>query len=435
MESGMLLVGGGLARQSIRVGGGILAMILGLSAVGWSQTLPDGPGKAIVVQHCTRCHNAQKFTDLRLTQQDWRENIELMVRYGVPLSASQVDEVTAYLTTSFPGEPRPAAIIKAGSVQASIEEWTLPTPGSRPHDPAVAPDGSVWYTGQAGDMIGRLDPATGQFTEYPIKTPKSPLHPYGVGPHGLIADRSGSIWFTAQLAGYIGKLDPKTGAIAKYPMPIAAAKDPHTPIFDQRGTLWFTLQQSNMVGRLNPQTGDVTVVPVPTAKSEPYGIVVNSKGVPFFCELTGNRLARIDPDTMAIHEYVLPTKGTAPRRIAVSADDTIWYTDYARGYLGHLDPATGKVDEWASPSGATDKTQPYAITAVGDIIWYVESGVTPNAVVRFDPTSQVFQSWPIPSGGGVVRHMMADATGNLWLACSGLDRLARVLVASSGASR
>jgi hypothetical protein len=26
----------------------------------------------------------------------------------------------------------------------TIKEWDVPTPNSRPHDPAVAPDGSLW---------------------------------------------------------------------------------------------------------------------------------------------------------------------------------------------------------------------------------------------------------------------------------------------------
>jgi streptogramin lyase len=29
-----------------------------------------------------------------------------------------------------------------------IQEWDAPTRNSHPHDPAVAPDGSLWYTGQ-----------------------------------------------------------------------------------------------------------------------------------------------------------------------------------------------------------------------------------------------------------------------------------------------
>ena len=83
----------------------------------------------------------------------------------------------------------------------SFVEWTVP--GSHPHDPLAAADGSIWYTGQMASTLGRLDPKTGVFKEYRTNTPDS-------GPHGLIADEDGNIWFTANFAGYIGKLDPKT---------------------------------------------------------------------------------------------------------------------------------------------------------------------------------------------------------------------------------
>jgi virginiamycin B lyase len=52
---------------------------------------------------------------------------------------------------------------------------------------------------------------------------------------------------------------------------------------------------------------------------------------------------------------------------------------------------------------------------VGNIIWYSESGTEPNTVVRFDPATQKFQTWVIPSGGGVVRNMVHTPDGNLWL--------------------
>src|ERR1700746_1105202 len=100
----------------------------------------------------------------------------------------------------------------AASPRATIKEFDLPTPNSRPHDPAVAPDGSLWYTGQKANKLGRLDPATGKIKEFPLKTPDS-------GPHGLVADAQGNIWFTAINKGYIGKLNPKTGNITEYHMP------------------------------------------------------------------------------------------------------------------------------------------------------------------------------------------------------------------------
>jgi len=129
--------------------------------------------------------------------------------------------------------------------------------------------------------------------------------------------------------------------------------------------------------------------------------------------------------TMAIHEHALPNAGARPRRIAIGPDDVMWYSDYARGYLGRFDPKTGAVAEFASPGGPDSK--PYGITFMRGVVWYSESGVEPNTLVRFDPASQKFQTWAIPSGGGVVRNMMPTTDGkNLVLACSGVNRVALV---------
>jgi virginiamycin B lyase len=45
----------------------------------------------------------------------------------------------------------------------------VPTPNSRPHDPAPVAAGSLWYTGQMANKLGRLDPTTGETKEYPPK--------------------------------------------------------------------------------------------------------------------------------------------------------------------------------------------------------------------------------------------------------------------------
>lgn len=307
-----------------------------------------------------------------------------------------------------------------GAVEVVIDEWTVPV-GSRPHDPAVAPDGYIWYTGQTANTLGRLNPATGSVTEYPLPTPRS-------GPHGLVPDAAGYIWYTGNTARHVGRLDPTTGEVREFPMPDSSARDPHTPIFDPAGMLWFTVQGGNFVGRLDPGSGDVRLVSSPTANSLPYGIVVDSQGRPFFDLFGTNKIARIDPATLEILEYTLP-QGARPRRIAVTPDDIIWYTDYQRGFLGRLDPRTGAVTEFASPAGA--QSRPYGMTSTSDgAIWYSESGVNPNTVVRFDPATGRMQSWPIPSGGGIVRHMVTAPNDDVWMACSGIDRMARVRVVS-----
>ena len=163
-----------------------------------------------------------------------------------------------------------------------------------------------------------------------------------------------------------------------------------------------------------------------TPRSNPYGMVVNSKGVPFLVLFGTNKIASLDPDTMQITEYPLPNAETRPRRIAITSDDAIWYSDYSRGYLGRFDPTTGKTSEWPSPGGRN--SQPYGIAAPRDVIWYSESNVTPNTLVRFDPKTETFQTWIIPSGGGVVRNMMATRDGDLVMALSGVNKVAFVTV-------
>ncbi|MGE3508871.1 MAG: hypothetical protein AB7N65_08305 [Vicinamibacterales bacterium] len=79
-----------------------------------------------------------------------------------------------------------------------------------------------------------------------------------------------------------------------------------------------------------------------------------------------------------------------------------------------------------APSGTS--SQPYGIAASNGVIWYSESAVRANTLVRVDPGTEQFQSWPIPSGGGVVRHMAATPEGNLVLACSGVNRVALATV-------
>lgn len=134
--------------------------------------------------------------------------------------------------------------------RVTIREYDVPTPNSRPHDTAVAPNNSLWYTGQLANKLGRLDPKTGDIKEYPLKTP-------GSGPHGLAADKDGNIWFTANFKAYIGKLDPRTGNVTEYPMPDPRARDPHSLAFNREGLIFFTTQDSNFVGRLDPRTGKI----------------------------------------------------------------------------------------------------------------------------------------------------------------------------------
>jgi virginiamycin B lyase len=310
--------------------------------------------------------------------------------------------------------------LTVSELHATVKEWEVPTKGAHPHDPVVGLDGALWFTEQMQNKIGRVDPSTGAFKEFPLKVDNS-------GPHGLVSDSEGNIWFTGNFAHYIGKLDVKTGEVKEYKMPDAKAEDPHSLVFDADGILWFTVQVGNFSGRLDPRTGKVDLLKVPTPNSHPYGIQINSQGIPFFCEFFTNKLASIDPKTLAIREYTLP-EGARPRRLAIDASDNVYFTDFEGGNLGRLDPKTGTVQTWPSPGGA--RSQPYGITITPDgMVWYSESGVKPNTIVRFDPKTEAMARTNIPSGGGTVRNMAATPDGRVYIACSGVNRVGVVIPA------
>jgi virginiamycin B lyase len=286
------------------------------------------------------------------------------------------------------------------SMPLSIKEWTVPWEKSRPRDPAVAPDGKVFFVGQVGNYIGRLDPQTGEFKKYEIDP--------GTNPHNLIIDAKGQVWYAGNRNRIIGRLDPATGAISRYPMPDSTARDPHTQVFDKQGNIWFTLQQSNFVGHLSTATGKIELVKMTTPRALPYGITLDPEGRPYFDLFGTNKIGTIDPKTMTLKEYSLPDPRSRPRRIARTTDGHIWYVDYTRGFLGRLDPKNGETKEWKAPAGPA--SLPYAMTVDdADRLWFVETGVQPNRLVGFDPkTERFFSVTPIPSGAGTIRYMIFD---------------------------
>ena len=288
-----------------------------------------------------------------------------------------------------------------------VTEWEVTWTDGRPRDPGVDSTGKVWFCGQGGGYLGRLDPGTGKFDKFDLGAEK--------GPHNLIIDARDQVWYAGNTTGHIGRLDPATGRITRFPMPDAAAQDPHTLIWDRDGNIWFTVQHGNFLGHLNVSTGKVRLVPVQSPHARPYGIVVDAGNRPWAVLFGSNRLATVDPATLAMQEISLPRSDARPRRLVVTTQGDVWYGDYAGGVLGRYRPADGSFKEWPLPRGTG--ALPYGMAVDDqDRIWLAETGVSPNRLVEFDPATEKFlASFSIPSGGGVIRHLIFDpATRAIW---------------------
>jgi cytochrome c553 len=63
--------------------------------------LPDGPGKALVLNICTQCHNLERVRRSQRTPEGWLEILETMLNEGAPLSEKDLPDVLRYLARNF----------------------------------------------------------------------------------------------------------------------------------------------------------------------------------------------------------------------------------------------------------------------------------------------------------------------------------------------
>ena len=62
------------------------------------------------------------------------------------------------------------------------------------------------------------------------------------------------------------------------------------------------------------------------------------------------------------------------------------------------------------------------------VVWAFSIAVPAHVQVTFDDWMVPFQKWNIPSGGGVVRHMVTAPNGELLLAYSGVNKVGCVRI-------
>lgn len=374
------------------------------------QALPEGPGKALVENICSSCHSTATITRAAgfSSAREWHDLFSTMIE----LPSAQANTIATYLAEHFPEDTSRRPNLIAGDVEIEIIEWAVPTLGQRARDPVEAPDGSIWWTGMWASLTGRLDPETGIMEEYRL--------PPTSRPHTIVPDAEGNIWYTGNSNATVGKLDSKTGIVTEYK---TQARDPHSATFHPNGNLYFTAQEAGMLGRLNPATGELKEI---DTQPRPYGIKAAADGTLWIAFNGTNKIGAMDPDSMEVKYYEVPNERTRVRRLDLDSEGLVWFVNSTMGKIGRLDPATGNIKQWDSPSGPS--SHPYALAVIDDVIWYNESGMRPDTLVRFNPDSENFQSWAIPSGVGIVRNVWATKEGNLLIHQSSSNKVGLVKI-------
>lgn len=63
--------------------------------------LPEGPGRQIMLNICTQCHNLQRIKIGRRSAEEWEETLLAMLNEGAPVNDEQLPVIHAYLSRHF----------------------------------------------------------------------------------------------------------------------------------------------------------------------------------------------------------------------------------------------------------------------------------------------------------------------------------------------
>ena len=286
-------------------------------------------------------------------------------------------------------------------------EYEMPTPSSMPWSAVEDKDGKFWIPMYgAANRIARLDAETAQVEEF--TTP----HEGTAAIHSAYPAPDGSVWFTQQGSNKVGRWDPKTKQIKEYQDAYIPGKEgttaggsKHTLRVLPNGEVWST---GGPLSKFDPKTEKFTgYSEVPSV----YGIAYDQKGKVWFAEYTPTGIIGMaDPQTDKIEKYAPPTRGARARRIVIDDKGVVWFAEFAVGKVGQYDPVAKSFQEWQLPGSAPT---PYAfeVDAKG-FVWY--SSEHQDVIGRLEPTSGKIIEYPLPYSENTMREFFKDHQGRMW---------------------
>jgi streptogramin lyase len=282
-------------------------------------------------------------------------------------------------------------------------------------------EGMIWYADFVEPILGRLDPRTGEFKEWPLPEIKAG---YPQGSLGVALDPKGNPWVARSFQGGVATMDKKTEKITSYRIPKENDNEYVRTTFiavGNDGTVWFDDTFNRMLYILNPGTGKMVGYPAypgwkwdfeapggrlgigPNGEKEDhfmYGVAVDSKGIGYWGDTANRNVGAMDPATGKTVLYPTPTPDSEPHRIEMAEGDQLWFAEINARKIGHFDTKTKKFEEWA----ALGEDAPYG--AAADKSGYVWTGGTPtDYVTRLNPKTGEMIQYLLPNSNVNIRRV------------------------------
>jgi streptogramin lyase len=264
-------------------------------------------------------------------------------------------DLAAYLATinMSGGRSLPAKLItqprpKGKATRVIITQYDMPRKSTVPHDSTVDAQGNVWYTDQSDYFVGRFEPKTGTFKEWPL--PKAKTHTFGGG-SDVTVDRNGRVWFTVTSDkvpgnyGALGYFDPKT---EKYQF---VFDEPRYSQFNAlapdgsliQGDLKIDPNTMKIIDRFD---GWVDAPNAPPGMHFGYEPAMDSKGNWYITDFGGSYMIQVEAKTKKVNWIKPPAGFSEPRRGKIDDQDRFWFAEYTADKIAMLDGKSLKISEW-----------------------------------------------------------------------------------------
>jgi len=279
------------------------------------------------------------------------EEIRLPNRTDIPVAIAAAPDGTVWFTLESSdaiGRLRNKQVERIRKGAQSIEPLGL----------AVDVEGRAWYTEAPKQSISRASP-DGTIASFGLSTPVARLGRLTVGPDT-------TVWFAEPTVMSVTRL--REGRFTRHVMGALTAKVPaEAPPFGVAiapdGAVWATLPSADQLVRIAPD-GNTTAFDVPTRNSGLGDVAVAADGSVYFLETTANKIGRLAGGRF--EEFAVPTPRAGLVALAVAPDGAAWFTQLRGHRLGRLHGGTIKEFPLPRPDA-----RPFGITVDGaNNVWY-----------------------------------------------------------------
>lgn len=252
-----------------------------------------------------------------------------------------------------------------------IQEFVIPSKCSEPVAIAVDQNGIVWFAESATRKIGKFDPNTKQFEEFPLPDAKEQEK---IAPVASIwdmkFDKDGNLWFPDVIANAIWKFDPKRETFQVFKIPTTSQFGTSYPInfnFDDNGNIWFSEIYGKKIGMLDTanakhNTSEGLREFVAEVDLETLGpLTLDDNGNIWFTALTypvSGKLMKFDIDSNSFSVYNMPKGISSPVGILTDKDGNLWINDHGTSAFFKFNPETNELTTYVT-------SLPRATTSLG----------------------------------------------------------------------